>query len=162
MNGKSTKTILRPSVRMGEIDVAMDDGVLRTLLGSCVGLALYDRRHKIGGLAHIVLPTSRGVPESPGKFVDTAIPMLVRRMQELGCSGLNLTAKIAGGANMFATTAVTTIGVQNIEASEQLLAQMGIVIRARHLGGEQGRRMSLDSHTGRVVVEMVGCDPVEL
>ena len=147
---------------MGEIDVAMKDGVLRTLLGSCVGLSLYDRKQKIGGLAHIVLPASRGATEYPGKFVDTAIPMLVRQMEKLAGSNLKLTAKIAGGANMFSTKAETTIGVQNIEASEQMLSQMGILIAARHLGGAQGRRMSLDIHTGLVVVEMVGFDPIEM
>ncbi len=140
----------------------MNDGVLRTLLGSCIGLALYDRKHKVAGLAHIVLPTSREPTELPGKFVDTAIPSLVRDMEELAGLALKPIAKIAGGANMFSTSAERTIGLQNIEASERLLAQLRIPIVARHCGGQQGRRMSLDTQTGRVVVEIVGLDPVEL
>jgi chemotaxis protein CheD len=147
---------------MGEMDVAMNDGVLRTLLGSCIGLALYDRKHKVAGLAHIVLPTSREATESPGKFVDTAIPSLVRDMEQLAGLALKPIAKIAGGANMFSTSAERTIGLQNIEASERLLAQLRIPIVARHCGGQQGRRMSLDTQTGRVLVEIVGLDPVEL
>ena len=162
MSENSTKTTLRPSIRMGEMDVAIRDGVLRTLLGSCIGLALYDRKHKVAGLAHIVLPTSRGSKELPGKFVDTAIPTLVTNMEARAGAALKLTARIAGGANMFSSSAERTIGVENIEASERLLAELRIPIVARHCGGEQGRRMSLDSHTGRVMVEMVGCDPVEL
>ena len=51
------------SVRMGEMQVGGNGDTLRTLLGSCIGLALYDRRRKIGGLAHIVLPESRGKTE---------------------------------------------------------------------------------------------------
>ena len=46
------------SIPMGEISVARNDGTLRTLLGSCLGVALYDRRLKLGGLAHVVLPWS--------------------------------------------------------------------------------------------------------
>jgi len=142
--------------------VAINRGVLRTLLGSCIGLALYDDKHKIGGLAHIVLPTSRGPIKLPGKFVDTAIPSLIRAMEERAGLALKPNARIAGGANMFSSTAETTIGFQNIEASERLLADLRIPIVARHCGGERGRRMSIDIQTGQVVVEIVGYDPVEL
>ncbi len=62
------------AIRMGELAVSINDGVLRTLLGSCIGLALYDHTHKVGGLAHIVLPQSRDPGGPAGKFVNTAIP----------------------------------------------------------------------------------------
>ncbi len=66
-----------PSIRMGEIRVDGDGNTLHTLLGSCVGLALYDRQQKIGGLAHIVLPDSRGSEHRLGKYVNTAVPSLM-------------------------------------------------------------------------------------
>ena len=144
------------------MSVAMNDGVLRTLLGSCIGLALYDRKQKVAGLAHIVLPTARGVPELPGKFVDTAIPALMKDMEKLARAPLKLTAKLAGGANMFSTSVAKTIGLQNIEATEHFLAELRIPIVASHCGGEQGRRMSVDSNTGSVVIEIVGFDPIKL
>lgn len=53
------------SIRMGEMSVAMRGGLLRTLLGSCVGLALHDRCQQVGGLAHIVLPMHREEPTGP-------------------------------------------------------------------------------------------------
>ena len=74
---KKVKPAASGSIRMGEMSVAADGVQLRTLLGSCVGLALHDRRHKVGGLAHIVLPRARGKTDRPGKFVDTAIPTLI-------------------------------------------------------------------------------------
>ena len=48
------KRVANSSIRMGEMSVASDGELLRTLLGSCIGLALYDRRRQVGGLAHIV------------------------------------------------------------------------------------------------------------
>lgn len=150
------------SIRMGEMSVARDGEELRTLLGSCIGLALYDRRHKVGGLAHIVLPKARGKTDRPGKFVDTAIPNLIAEMEHLAGGALKLTAKIAGGASMFATTVAANIGLQNMESCEQLLGELGIPILARHCGGEQGRRMSQDTANGKVVIEIVGQDPIEL
>ena len=112
-----------PSIRMGEFSVAKDDGVLFTLVGSCIGLALYDRAHKVAGLAHVVLPKSRDTTNSPGKFVDTAIPALLRDMTRLAGGAINPTARLTGGANMFATNVACTIGQQNIEASEGLRAR---------------------------------------
>jgi chemotaxis protein CheD len=151
-----------PSIRMGEMAVAVNDGVLRTLLGSCVGLALYDRRRKVGGLAHIVLPNSQGRTGLSGKFVDTAIPALIDQVERLAGPRLTLTATIAGGASMFPTAAASNIGAQNVEASEALLAELRIPVVARHCGGEQGRRMSLDTSTGVVTIEIVGSDPIRL
>lgn len=162
MNENSISTRPSPAIRMGEMSVAINDGVLRTLLGSCIGLALYDRKWKVAGLAHIVLPQARGVPELPGKFVDTAIPALMKDMEKLARAPLQLTAKLAGGANMFSTSVRKTIGLLNIEATERFLAELRIPVIASHCGGEQGRRMSLDSNTGSVVVEIVGRDRIEL
>jgi chemotaxis receptor (MCP) glutamine deamidase CheD len=71
-------------------------------------------------------------------------------------------ARIAGGAAMFTTRVTETIGKQNIEATEILLAGLRIPIAARHCGGGQGRRMSLDLATGVVTIEVVGSDPIRL
>jgi len=143
---------------MGEIAVARSSGVLRTLLGSCLGLALYDRRFKVAGLGHIVLPTSLGRAENPGKFADTAVPEMIRRMQELvDDERLKLYARIAGGANMFISTdSSNSIGMQNMQAVERLLDELRIPIIGRHCGGEQGRRMMLDTATGIVTIDVVG------
>ena len=150
------------SIRMGEMSVASDGEELRTLLGSCVGLALFDRRRKVGGLAHIVLPHTRGQVDRPGKCVDTAIPTLIEELEELTGGKLSLTAKMAGGASMFPTTVAANIGLQNIESCEQLLGKLRIPIAAKHCGGKQGRRMSLNTANGKVVIEIVGQDPIEL
>ncbi len=147
---------------MGEMAVAIKEGVLQTLLGSCVGLCLYDRKRNIGGMAHIVLPQSRGKNETPGKFVDTAIPALIAEMEKLAGGTLKLTSKIAGGASMFATTVTQNIGEENVQATERWLKELGIPIIARDCGGEKGRRMSLDVSNGKVKIEIVGRDPVEL
>ncbi len=162
MSEGRAKTTATPSIRMGELAVARNDGVLRTLLGSCIGLALYDRQRKVGGLAHVVLPEARGETDKPGKFVDTAIPTLMQDMKKLAGGAIEPTARLVGGANMFATNVVEAIGKQNIEASERILEALGIPIVGRHCGGERGRRMSLDTATGLIIIEIVGFDPIEL
>ena len=48
-------------------------------LGSCIGLALVDKRAGVAGLAHIVLPACAGAvdPGTMHKFADHAVPALV-------------------------------------------------------------------------------------
>jgi chemotaxis protein CheD len=151
-----------PSLRMGQWAVVQNDGTLRTLLGSCIGLALYDPTHHVAGLAHVVLPRSPGKTCEPGRFVDTAVPVLLSEMAQLVGRKVWPTARIVGGANMFASDFVPTIGQQNIEASEQVLGEAGIPIVGRHCGGEKGRRMTVSSKNGLVTIEVVGQDPIEL
>ena len=52
-------------VRMGELAISDTPGdVLVSLgLGSCIGLALVDKRAGVAGLAHIVLPQTAGAPK---------------------------------------------------------------------------------------------------
>jgi chemotaxis protein CheD len=156
------RAIAVPSIRMGEISVATDGEELRTLLGSCIGLALFDSQRKIGGLAHVILPLSQGRNDRPGKFVDTAIPHLLGALEELAGGKLRLSAKIAGGASMFTMTAAANIGRLNVETCEAILVRMRIPILARHCGGEQGRRMTLNTASGKVKIEIVGQTPIEL
>lgn len=153
-------------VPMAGIGVRQSTGNLRTLLGSCIGIALYERRLKVLGLAHIVLPDSRGSSLALGKYADTAIPETIRRMQAfVGQQRLILSAKIAGGANMFAQVTNNTtnpIGDQNMAAVEQVLKSMEIPILARHVGGTAGRRMLIDASTGVVQIHVVGQAFVEI
>ena len=71
------------SVPMGRWAVAAAPSQIRTLLGSCVGVVLHDRAARIGGVAHIVLPDSRGAADHPGKYADTAIPALIADLDRL-------------------------------------------------------------------------------
>ncbi len=149
-------------VRMGEIAVATSEGVLRTLLGSCIGLVLYDRQARAGGLAHVVLPDSQGRTDQPGKYVDTAVPELIRQIESAARGKLRLTARFAGGANMFSTSADATIGSQNAQRIRETLQKHGIVIEGAACGGTKGRRLSFDVATGAAKIEVVGQDAIEL
>ena len=149
-------------VGMGEIEVVRGAFLLRTLLGSCIGLILYDLRNQVGGLAHVVLPKSNGVVSSPGKYADSALIELLRQIEVLGGRERQLAAKVTGGANMFATSGPATIGDQNIAAVEQVLKAAGIPIIGRHCGGRTGRRIAFEVDTGRVLIETVGSPPVEI
>jgi len=146
------------SVPIGRWAVAAAPAQIRTLLGSCAGVVLYDPAAKLGGVAHIVLPDSRGAVDQPGRFADTAIPALLADLDRaLGRpSRGRLTAKVAGGASMFQTGPALNIGRMNLDAVERLLSGLGIPVAARHVGGETGRHLTLDTRSGIVTVRVPG------
>jgi chemotaxis protein CheD len=152
------------SVAIGQWVVAAAPVRIRTLLGSCVGVALYDRVVKIGGLAHIVLPEARGAVDHLGKYADTAIPGMIADfgLRVGGNTKLRLVAKLVGGARMFRVSPANdgssglNIGQRNQEAIEQILAELRIPILARDLGGEAGRRMTLDTTSGMITIKVPG------
>lgn len=87
-------------VAMADLNVAGPNGILRTTgLGSCVGLTLYDPVTKIGGMAHVMLPSSAIAREGQlnlAKYADTALPILLNKMRNLGASPARMVAKMAG------------------------------------------------------------------
>lgn len=145
------------SVPIGGLATGRERGSLRTFLGSCVGLALYDRRRHLAGLAHIVLPDSAGTGTPPGKYADTAVPALLAELTALASGERpRLTARLIGGAKMFAFQSGPAVGDQNVEALEKLLDAAGIPVVARDCGGGKGRRMTLDISSGQITIESVG------
>lgn len=143
---------------IGRWGVAPAPVLIRTLLGSCVGVVLYEGIARLGGVAHVVLPDSRGAVDQPGRFADTAIPALIGEMERtLGRPVRGrLTAKIAGGASMFQSGAALNIGRMNAEAVDGILAGLGIPIVARDLGGDAGRHLTLDTRSGIVTLRVPG------
>jgi chemotaxis protein CheD len=149
-------------VGMGQIAVARAPGMFDTVLGSCIGLALYHRRLHVGALAHIVLPESAGREGSPGKFVDTALPHLLQLLAAQGANQAGLTAKIAGGASMFSASGPMQIGEANGAAVLKALAKLNIPVVGQHLGGPKGRRIEFDCTDGRLRVHIAGSPTVEI
>jgi chemotaxis protein CheD len=142
------------AIGMGQIAVAAHSGILRTLVGSCVSVALCDSNLHVAGLAHVLLPDSHGATDEPGKFADTAITELLRQLRKLpGNEKPRWEAKIAGGAAMFPGHDEMTVGRQNITAVETALRQNDIPVVMKSCGGELGRRVTIDVATGSMDIE---------
>ncbi len=146
------------SVPMGRWGVAASPVLIRTLLGSCVGIVLHDPGSGLGGVAHIVLPESHGQTDHPGKYADTAIPGMIADLDRLRGRKFTrgLRAKLVGGASMFQGGPALNIGRRNSEQAEKVLADLGIPVIARDVGGEVGRRLTLDISTGSLAIRIPG------
>ncbi|NSW89861.1 MAG: chemotaxis protein CheD [Firmicutes bacterium] len=157
-------------VGMAELSALNHPGVLVTIgLGSCVGIALYDREKKVIGLAHAMLPSSLQIKNNTntnkGKFADTAILELLDEMIRLGASRKNIIAKLAGGAQMFTfndSSDIIRIGERNVIAAKEKLRELNIEIISEDTGGNYGRTIEFYSDDGRLVVKTLGLGTKEI
>jgi chemotaxis protein CheD len=148
-------------VGMADLKVAKFPDVLTTLgLGSCVGITLYDSKTKIGGLAHVMLPSYKGFEgQNIAKFADSGIVELLKQMKSIGANQATLVAKIAGGAHMFGKTQnndMLKIGERNAAASIAVLNVLKIPIKANDTGGTKGRTIELYTENGALKIKSVG------
>lgn len=155
-------------VHIAEYKIAHNSGILLTNgLGSCVAIALYDGRQKLGGLLHFLLPdSSLSVDVSnPAKFADMGTDQLVYDMLESGANIKNIRAKIVGGANMFSQIRranYVPIGTRNIEAAKTNLERHGIPIIAEDTGKDFGRSVEFHLDSGILIVKSFKMGVIEL
>ncbi len=132
--------------------VKAPDTLVTYALGSCVGICLYDNEKKIAGLAHIMLPLSKDAAQgidNKRRYADTGIMELIQTMNLQGASASRLTAKIAGGAQMFSvSSSMFNIGERNVEAVKKVLASYRIRIVAEETGLNFGRTVFFHGDTG--------------
>ncbi len=143
-------------VDMADMKIERRPVTLITNVGSCVAICIHDPINKCGGLAHIMLPSSSICRKEilHSKYADTAVPALTKGIQKSGKCSFALSAKIAGGANMFPNLNSNTmnIGVKNVQAVKESLAEHGIKLLSEDVTGTCGRKVSFNIATGEVFV----------
>lgn len=155
-------------VGMGDISVAQSPNMLAIIgLGSCVGVALYYPKAKIGGLAHIMLPdSSKARPGmSTDKYADTGLKIMLDRLRKMNVEPLFMTARLVGGASMFKTSnnqGAFNIGENNVAACREFLKREKVKVTGEEVLGTKGRTMRFDLDTGRISVRYVDGKTIEL
>lgn len=158
-------------INMGDLELTNKTGVILIApgLGSCIGLAAYDKRSKLAGMAHIVLPDSgikanTNSEEKIGKYADIAVPALLGKMLSLGSRKEDLIIKIVGGAQMFSfknDVDILNIGHRNTVAVKKALDSLGLTITKADTGGNKGRTFTLNVMNGSFSLRITGQQEME-
>lgn len=145
-----------------KISNQVGDEIITFALGSCIGITLYDPVARVGGMVHVMLPSSGIDPAkanaNPSMFVDTGVPRLFLESYKLGAVKNRLEVTAAGGActNGSEDDDYFQIGKRNITILRKLLWKNGIVLAANDMGGTAARTMALQIGTGLVTIRSNG------
>lgn len=146
------------TVDISDLKVSNDpkDVLVTYALGSCIAVIIHDPVRVAGGMIHYMLPrssvASRKSEANPAMYADTGIPLLFRRVYELGSAPENLVVKVVGGGNLYDPEGTYNIGERNHQALREILEEHGIRVAAEAVGGAESRTAWLHIGDGTVVV----------
>lgn len=161
----STVGVTTIVVGIGDIKIGKEPSIIRTSLGSCIGVCLYNSQQKIGAMLHCMLPVAgenRQKPDfRPAKYADSGIEIMVAELKKnYGLTPNQMTAKIFGGANMLKAISMN-IGQNNEDSVRSVLKSFNISITAAKTGGDKGYQIDFDLTKGSVICRIFGHEPQE-
>lgn len=135
---------------------------IRTVLGSCISIALWCPVARLGAMSHCLLPSRgrAGVRQARGlelldldaHYADEALCLMLHGLERRDVPAARCRAKIFGGGNMFPAQSAggVPVGRRNGEAARGLLQARGIEVVSESLFGDGHRQIVFDLATGDV------------
>lgn len=150
-------------LKPGEMRICEKPTIVTTLLGSCVAVAMYNERLRVGAICHGLLPSCKNAQPCDGqcpekfKYVDCSIRRMLEVFHKRGIVQSEIDVKVFGGSDMFKVndraSKSSSVGRQNVEKALQIVDNEGLRIIATDLGGLRGRKIYFYTHTGEVLLK---------
>jgi len=145
----------------GEFGATAEARIYSTVLGSCVAVALYDARARVGGMNHFMLPgvieERRFYLSESGRYGMYAMELLINEVIKCGGNRKALVAKVLGGGSVLQSVGFASrIPENNVNFALDYLGAEKIPIASRHVGGNFGRKIYFFAVTGRVLLRRLG------
>lgn len=139
------------SLEPGHIFLSSGSHVIRTVLGSCVAVCLWDTALGYGAMNHFLYPRTSDKSQATAQYGNVATLKLINMMAGAGVSEKTMVAHIYGGS--FPEGAKGhNVGVDNIEVARRVLKKKAIKVVSEDVGGTMGRKILFDIQTGHVAV----------
>lgn len=157
MNSNSRSVYLSP----GEYFVGGAGCEVRTLLGSCVSITLWNRARRVGAMSHFMLAQRhpgrlQGISDAlDARYGPEALALMLRDLAVRGVAGGDCEAKLFGGGSMFpdhdqGPDGAPLVGRSNGDAAVALLRAHGIPVVSYSLFGTGHRKLVFDIASGDV------------
>ena len=156
-DGKHKK--IAAKILPGEFYVTKNDEVIVTLLGSCISVCVYDRRLKLGGMNHFMLPVTGNsvchdsilLNGEAGRYGNYAMEHMINEMLKQGADKKHLEFKVFGGGKVLKNA--TSIGDSNIEFVFDYMKKENYVIQSSNVGDIYPRKILFYVNTGDVFMK---------
>ena len=147
------------AIYIGGVHASAGPAVIKTLLGSCISVCLFDPIRRVGGMNHFMLPRgvgSSGADADETRFGVHAMDCLIGDMMKLGADRRRLVAKFFGGAHVLnMKESAAAVPQQSIAFIREFLQAEGFPILAEDVSGYHPRHVRFYTHTARALVKRV-------
>jgi len=132
----------------GKLLIVSEPLTVVTVLGSCVAITMFERKHGLAAICHAMLPSPpqrerRSIKsEACFRYMSFAVPAMISAYRRCGIDFETIEAKMFGGAAVIghSVSPLTggSIGEVNVEVARGLLLGADILVRAENVGGTVG------------------------
>ena len=145
----------------GQVFVSAETKSIVLILGSCVGVCIWDEVNAIGGATHFLLPSWDGTGVASPRYGNVAISILLQKLLEAGASRGQLRAKVFGGGCLFSSMREPAahkeqhLGSRNVEIALETLAKAQIPVVSTVVGVDRGQRIVFRTDTGDAEIKVL-------
>jgi chemotaxis protein CheD len=138
----------------GQVFVSTERKPIVMILGSCVGVCIWDPASGVGGATHFLLPSWDGKGTRSSRYGDVAISVLLQKLVEAGADRGQLRARVFGGGCLFdslretGTSREQHLGSRNIEVALDMLNNARIQVVSTEAGKDRGQRIVFRTDSG--------------
>ena len=155
-----THQCVTAKVLPGEFYVSTQEEMISTVLGSCIAACIRDRRRRVGGMNHFMLPEPFGERDAwsaavgrAARYGSDAMEQLINAILKAGGQREDLEVKVFGGGRVLAQ--MTDVGRRNIEFVQRYLATEKLAVAASDLGDVYPRQVQYFPASGKVRVRQL-------
>lgn len=142
------------TIYIGDVYAGGQPTLVKTLLGSCIAVCLWDPDTGVGGMNHFMLPRAVAKhAEESSRFGIHAMDLLIGAIMKAGGERRRLRAKVFGGGHVLGIAeSEDSVPRQNIRFIREFMRLEGLTVEASDLGGHSARQVHFETHSGRARV----------
>ena len=137
-------------IKPGYLAISPAPSVIFSVCGCGVVIVLRDRIKRVGGLAFCLFPRPRWGQKRTNYFADVAVTSLVKSLLGCDCYPEDMEAQLFGGASLNPWQRHRAAKV--VKACRKTLQQFRINIASEDVGGNLGRKIVFNTHSGETAV----------
>lgn len=141
------------TIYIGGMYASREPAIVRTTLGSCIAVCLYDPVAHVGGINHFMLPAASGAVSEPGRYGGYAMELLIGDLQKAGVLRSRVVAKVFGGGHVLGTeTRDDSVPNRNIAFIQEYMRDEGFKVVSTDVGGMLPRVVKFETWSGRAFI----------
>jgi chemotaxis protein CheD len=143
----------------GQVFVSGQGQSIVLILGSCVGVCIWDPVNTIGGATHYMLPSWDGKGLQSPRYGDVAVSVLLQKLLEAGANREQLRARLFGGGCLFDSMRESGsnneqhLGSRNVDVALEMLMKARIPVVSTAVGADRGQRIVFRTDSGEFLAK---------